>query len=475
MKVLLTGANGYIGTRLLQVLAEKGHEIIALARVPESVFVPEKIASQIKVIQGDLLGEFHIPEEIDAAYYLVHSMSRHLKDFDQKDRKAAESFTEALSKTKAKQLIYLTGLISSDNLSKHLQSRFEVEKILKSGSVPVTVFRAGIIIGSGSASFEIIRDLTEKLPIMIAPRWIKSRCQPLAVRDVLFYLSEGLGVEDCIGKTFDIGGPDVLSYQEMLYEYAKVRGLHRLIISVPFFTPKLSSYWLILITSTNYFLARTLVDSMKVDAVCTEHEIEKILPRKCLPYKEAVERALEKIEENAVLSSWRDAWATSGCDPKYHDYLKIPEHGAYKFKVTKSFEGNPDKIFKRIYAIGGIKGYYFMDWAWRFRGLIDRLIGGVGLRRGRTRRKELRPGDTIDFWRVLQIDKTHRTLKLYAEMKLPGEAWLEFHVYDTTVEQIATFRPKGVFGRLYWWVLYPVHIILFPGMLSKILTKKNGH
>lgn len=471
MKVLLTGANGYIGTRLLQLLTEKGHEIIALARVPESVFVPEKIALQVKVIKGDLLGDFHLPKEIDAAYYLVHSMSDYLKDFDQKDRKAAERFVEALSKTKAKQLIYLTGLISSDNLSKHLQSRLEVEKILKKGAVPVTVFRAGIIIGSGSASFEMIRDLTEKLPIMVAPKWITSRCQPLAVRDVLFYLSEGLGFAECIGKTFDIGGPDILTYKEMLYGYAKVRGLHRFIISVPVFTPKLSSYWLILITSTNHFLARTLVDSMKVDAICTEHEINKILPRRCLPYHEAVEKALEKIEENGVLSSWRDAWTTSGRDPKFHDYLKIPEHGAYKFKVNKPFEGNPDKIFKRIYAIGGVKGYYFMDWAWRIRGLIDRLIGGVGLRRGRTHRQELRPGDTIDFWRVLQIDRTHRTLKLYAEMKLPGEAWLEFHVFDNNVEQIATFRPKGVFGRFYWWVLYPVHIILFPGMLSKILKK----
>ncbi|MCP5505742.1 MAG: SDR family oxidoreductase [Chlamydiales bacterium] len=475
MKVLLTGANGYIGTRLLQVLAEKGHEIIALARVPESVFVPEKIQSQVKVIQGDLLGEFTLPKEIDAAYYLIHSMSRHLEDFDQKDRKAAERFTQALAKTNAKQLIYLTGLISSENLSKHLQSRLEVEKILKSGSIPVTVFRAGIIIGSGSASFEIIRDLTEKLPLMIAPKWVKSRCQPLAVRDVLFYLSEGLGNKECLGKTFDIGGPDLLSYKEMLYGYAKVRGLHRLIIDVPFFTPKLSSYWLIFITSTNYYLARSLVDSMKVDAICTERQIEKVLPRKCLSYLESVEKALAKIEENAVLSSWHDAWTTSGRDPRFYDSLQIPEHGAYKYKVTKKLEGDPDEVFKRIYAIGGIKGYYFMDWAWRFRGLIDRLIGGVGLRRGRTRRQELRPGDTIDFWRVLQIDKTHRILKLYAEMKLPGEAWLEFHVNEGEVKQVATFRPKGLFGRLYWWILYPIHLILFPGMLSKILSKKNHH
>ncbi|QVL58221.1 MAG: DUF2867 domain-containing protein [Simkaniaceae bacterium] len=471
MKVLLTGSTGYIGTRLLQVLVEKGHEVIALARVPESVFVPEKTQDQVRVIQGDLLKNLELPKDIDAAYYLVHSMSSNLNDFDTKDRKAAENFSEALGKTNCKQLIYLTGLISSHNLSKHLRSRLEVEKLLQAGTVPVTVFRAGIIIGSGSASFEIVRDLTEKLPIMVAPKWVRSCCQPLAVRDVLFYLSESLGNKECVGQTFDLGGPDILTYKEMLLGYAKIRGLLRWIIIVPFFTPKLSSYWLIFVTSTNYFLARTLVDSMKVNAVCSEHKIEKILRRKCLSYKEAVEKALDRIEENAVISSWRDAWISSGTDPKYHDYLKIPEHGSYKYKVTKSFEGDPDRLFKRIYAIGGIKGYYFMDWAWRFRGIIDRLIGGVGLRRGRTRRTTLKPGDTIDFWRVLQVDKKHRILKLYAEMKLPGEAWFEFQVHESSVDQTATFRPKGVWGRLYWWILYPIHLILFPGMLSKILKK----
>lgn len=473
MKVLLTGSTGYIGTRLLQVLAEKGYEVIALARVPESVLIPEKFQDQVKVISGDLFKDFELPEEIDAAYYLVHSMSNRLEDFEEKDRKAAENFVKALAKTNCKQLIYLTGLISSKNLSKHLRSRLEVEKILQTGPIPVTVFRAGIIIGSGSASFEIIRDLTEKLPIMVAPKWVRSRCQPLAVRDVLFYLSEALEKKECIGQTFDIGGPDILTYKEMLLGYAKVRGLFRCIITIPFFTPKLSSYWLIFITATNYFLARSLVDSMKVDAVCTEHKIDKILPRKCLTYKEAVKKALNKIEENAVISSWRDSWTSSSMDPKYYDMLKIPKHGSYQYNVTKSFVGDPDEVFRRIYAIGGVQGYYFMDWAWRFRGIIDRFIGGVGLRRGRTRRKVLKSGDTIDFWRVLQVDKEHRILKLYAEMKLPGEAWLEFHVHQNSVDQIATFRPKGVFGRIYWWALYPIHIILFPGMLSKILRKKR--
>ncbi|MDJ0652029.1 MAG: SDR family oxidoreductase [Simkaniaceae bacterium] len=473
MKVLLTGATGYIGTRLLQTLAEKGQEVIALARVPESVLIPEKFQDQVKVIPGDLLKNLELPAKVDVAYYLVHSMSNRQEDFEKKDRKAAENFVKALAKTRCKQLIYLTGLISSKNLSKHLRSRLEVEQILQKGPIPVTVFRAGIIIGSGSASFEIIRDLAEKLPIMIAPKWVRSCCQPLAVRDVLFYLNEALDKKECISKTFDIGGPDILTYKEMLLGYAKVRGLFRWIITVPFFTPKLSSYWLVFITATNYFLARSLVDSMKVDAVCTEHEIDKILPRKCLSYEEAVEKALSRIEENAVISSWRDSWTSSGMDPKYYDMLKIPENGSYRYRVTKSFKEDPDVAFKRIYAIGGRRGYYFMDWAWRFRGLIDRFIGGVGLRRGRTRRQVLKSGDTIDFWRVLQVDPKHRILKLYAEMKLPGEAWLEFRVHQNSVDQTATFRPKGILGRIYWWILYPVHRILFPGMLSKVLKAKK--
>ncbi|MCB1109356.1 MAG: SDR family oxidoreductase [Chlamydiia bacterium] len=471
MKVLLTGANGYVGTRLLELLAEKGHEVVALARVPESVHIPERIAKQVTVVQGDLLQGVKLPPDIDAAYYLVHSMCRHLEDFDQKDRKAATQFVQALTQTRCKQLIYLTGLITTQNLSKHLASRLEVEKILKSGSVPVTVFRAGIIIGSGSASFEIIRDLVEKLPIMVAPKWVKTRCQPIAVRDVLFYLAEALGHQKCIGKTFDIGGPDILTYKEMLLEFARVRKLRRLILVVPVLTPKLSSLWLIFVTSTNYFLARSLVDSMTIDAVCQENHVQEILPRTCLSYREAIEKAFEQIQENAVISSWRDSWTASGLDPQYHEYIKVPEHGCYKMQTSKSFDLDPDAVFKQVYHIGGETGYFSMNWAWRIRGLIDRYLGGVGLRRGRTKRKDLKAGDVIDFWRVVQIDPKHRHLILFAEMRVPGEAWLEFHVHSHQIDQIATFRPRGLFGRFYWWLFWPIHLILFPGMLRMILKR----
>lgn len=474
MKVLLTGANGYIGTRLLLLLAENGHEIVALARVPASVHVPEKIRKQVTVIQGDLLKGVELPKDIDAAYYLVHSMCRHLKDFDAQDRKAAENFVAALKKTECKQLLYLTGLITTENLSKHLASRLEVEKILKKGPIPVTVFRAGIIIGSGSASFEIIRDLVEKLPIMVAPKWITTQCQPIAIRDVLYYLSEALGKEECMGQTFDIGGPDVLTYREMLYGFARARKLHRLIIVVPVLTPRLSSLWLVFVTSTNFYLARSLIDSMTINATCTEHRIHDILPRKCLSYHEAIGKAFEKIQENAVISSWRDSWTASGLDPSYHEYVKVPSHGCYKMKASQTFSLDPDAVFKQVYQIGGRNGYFSMNWAWRIRGLIDRYLGGVGLRRGRTRREELKAGDVIDFWRVIQIDSKHRHLILFAEMKVPGEAWLEFHVYENYIDQIATFRPRGVFGRFYWWLFYPIHLIMFPSMLRTILRRAKS-
>lgn len=474
MKVLLTGANGYVGTRLLQVLVEEGHEVIAFARMPQSVFIPERIKEKVWVIQGDLLKEFELPKEIDAAYYLVHSMCKHLKDFDQKDRKAAKNFIQALEKTNCRQLLYLTGLISSKNLSKHLESRLEVENILKSGKVPTTVFRSGIIIGSGSASFEIIRDLIEKLPILVAPKWVNSHCQPIGISDVLFYLSKSLGNKECLGKTFDIGGPDVLTYKEMLYEYAKVRKLHRLIISVPILTPNLSSYWLVLITSTNFFLARSLVDSMTVDAVCQNFSIKEILPHKCLAYEEALLRCLEKIQDNAVISSWYDSWTSGGFDPDFYDYVKVPDFGCYKMKASKTFSGDPDAIYSKVYHIGGSSGYFYMNWAWHFRALIDRCFGGAARFHRRTRREELFPGNVIGFWRVIQVDKEHRRLILFAEMKLPGEAWLEFHVFENQVEEIATFRPRGLFGRLYWWLFYPIHLIMFPGMLRKIVNEKKS-
>jgi len=293
MKILLTGANGYIGSRLTYSLLEKGHSIIALVRDPKRFHPPK---GDITIYQGDLLHLEtlkNLPKDIDAAYYLVHAMSDEPDHFAKNDRISAENFVHAITKTTCKQIIYLSGIASDPHLSKHLSSRLEVETILKSGPIPLTVLRASIIIGSGSASFEIIRDLVEKLPIMVAPKWVKQKCQPIAITDVLYYLTSVLHHPDCFEKAFEIGGPEAISYKDMLLRYAKKRDLKRFIITVPVLTPRLSSYWLIFITSTNFYLARSLIASLKNDSIKTDFSIDAIFPRKCFSYEEAIDHALQ--------------------------------------------------------------------------------------------------------------------------------------------------------------------------------------
>ncbi len=470
MVILIVGANGYIGTRLIPLLLAEGHEVVAVARRPESIR-----PSKAKVVQGDLLKKESLealPKAIDAAYYLVHSMAHKHEDFEALDKQAAENFVSYISTTTCKQVIYLTGLISGKELSKHLRSRLEVETTLKGAKPPLTSLRSGIIIGSGSASFEIIRDLVEKLPIMITPKWVRSLCQPIAVRDILEYLVKVLGHSDCIGQTFDVGGPDILTYKEMLQGYAKVRKLYRLMIPVPLFTPALSSYWLILITSTNYYLARSLIDSVKNNAICSDDRIHKIIPKKCLSYKEAVTRALDKIAADQVESTWKDSWSSAGSGVP--EEMEIPKFGCLSMATGIDFTGDPDAVFQSVQQMGDQKGWCYMNWAWRVRGLFDRALGGVGMRKGRRSKGELKAGDVIDFWRVLHVNPEKRQLTLLAEMKLPGEAWLDFKVEKAPkgyrLTQTAIFRPQGLFGRFYWYIFYPVHLIMFPGMLKRLVT-----
>ena len=315
MRVLITGANGYVGTRLIDQLAKNNYSIIATARHADSVRFPIENADQLEVIEADFLVKeslTNLPKQIDVVYYLIHSMAQNKEDFTSLDKQAAENFVSYVNSTSCKQIIYLTGLVSTSNLSKHLASRLQVETILKQASSPLTSLRTGIIIGSGSASFEIIRDLTEKLPIMVAPKWVSRRCQPIAISDIIDYLIAVIYNQKCLNKTFDVGGPDILTYKELLLEYAKVRKLWRLIFTVPFFTPHLSSYWLILVTTTNYYLAQALVNSMKNDAVCQENEITKIIPKTCLTYKKALEKTFEKINTDQVLSTWKNTWSATG-------------------------------------------------------------------------------------------------------------------------------------------------------------------
>ena len=480
MKVLLTGANGYIGKRLLPLLVRQGHKVVTLVRSPYRLTIPDEFQEQVEIYVGDLLKPEtlkDLPKDIDAAYYLVHSMARKEKDFAKQEQRCAQNFVEMIKQTKIKQIVYLGGIANAEKLSSHLKSRKNVEDILIECEIPCTILRAGIIFGAGSASFEIIRDLVEKLPIMVAPRWVATQSQPIAIVDVLYYLSHVLLNEKCFNQTFDIGGPETMSYKEMLYRFAKLRRLKRYIIQVPVLTPKLSSYWLIFVTSTNFYLAQALVDSLKCEAVCSENRIQNILPHKSLTFDEAVKLAFSKIEQNDVLSSWKDAMSGSDLDPNLSRYFEIPKHGCLSDQEKVSFSGSVEDVVEKIWKIGGKTGWYYMDWAWKIRGFIDILFGGVGLRRGRTDSNNIHRGDSLDFWRVLVADRHQGRLLLYAEMKVPGEAWLEFNVDHENgggiLTQTATFRPRGILGRLYWYILLPFHKLIFTGMARQLARPRS--
>lgn len=479
MKILLTGANGYIGTRLLPVLLENGHDVICMVRDPRRFALESDFGNKVQIITGDLLNSESlksIPNDIEAAYYLVHSMSGSGEDFADLELKSAQNFVQQIQKTACKQIIYLTGIANDDELSKHLTSRLAVEEELKSSGISYTILRAAIIIGSGSASFEIIRDLAEKLPVMVAPKWVKTRCQPIAIRDVLAYLSGVLKNEKAYNEVFDIGGPDILTYKQMLLQYSESRGLKRWIITVPVLTPKLSSLWLNLVTAVPYSLARSLVDSMKNEVICKNDNIQKAVPKECLTYKEALNLAFEKIEQNSIVSSWKDALNRGYLETSFMDQVKVPQNGTVEYKVKMPFERKAEEVFENIWGIGGSRGWYYLDWLWSLRGFLDKMFGGVGTRRGRTSNVSLQAGDVLDFWRVLLADKTNKRLLLYAEMKVPGEAWLEFKIIQyhgkSYLSQIATFRPHGLWGRMYWYAMFPFHLVLFKGMAKQITTYK---
>ena len=388
-------------------------------------------------------------------------------DYEAKERKAAQHFREAMSRTSVKHIIYLGGIVNEDQLSKHLTSRKNVELELSKGSYAFTAFRAGIIIGSGSASFEIIRDLVEKLPVMIAPRWLKTKCQPIGITDVLQFLTKGLFNTKLYDQSFDIGGQDILTYKEMLLQFAKARQLNRKIMIVPVMTPRLSSYWLYFVTSVSYHLASSLVDSMKVEVVCQRSSINELLDIQPISYSEALNKAFLKIEKNEIVSSWKDSFSSSGFTMDISDFIKAPSFGCFTDKREQKIE-DMDQCIQKIWSIGGQTGWYYGNWLWQIRGYMDKLAGGVGLRRGRTNLDSIDAGDTLDFWRVLYANKETGRLLLYAEMKLPGEAWLEFKVVEDKLVQTATFRPLGLMGRMYWYSVLPFHGFIFSGMLNAL-------
>ncbi len=470
MKILLTGVTGYLGKRLLPVLLSGGHEVICCVRDLSRFDATRYNGGKLSVIEVDFLKKDRlssIPSDIDAAYYLIHSMSASIKDFDELEKQSAENFTEAINKTNAEQVIYLGGIANDENLSKHLTSRKKVEEILSEGNFNLTVLRAGIVIGSGSASFEIIRDLVEKLPVMITPRWLNTKCQPIAIRNVIQFLYGVLFKKETYGKIYDIGGPDILTYREILLKFASVRGLKRRILVLPVMTPRLSSYWLFFVTSTSYKLAVNLVNSMKVEVICAPNNLSDLLKINLISYEDSVRFAFEKIEHHDVPSSWKDALTKNSSTEKFSGLIEVPEFGCFKDERSIKIKDEL-AVVDRIWAIGGKNGWYYANWLWEIRGLLDQIIGGVGLRRGRRSDVDIQAGDSLDFWRVLYADKSEKRLLLYAEMKLPGEAWLEFKVVNNQLIQKAVFRPLGLMGRLYWYLVSPFHFFVFRGMIKNI-------
>lgn len=470
MKILITGANGYIGRRLLVLLCSKGHQVVALVRSAARLSLDHVRTDRLEIIQTDLLKSPspQLPRDIEVAYYLVHSMHQSAR-FDELEELCAHNFIKAVEGTSAERIIYLSGLLGRGGRSQHLESRHRVEEILRAGRLDATILRSGPIVGSGSAVFEIMRDLVERLPLILLPRSAGNLCQPIAIGDVLHYLLQILQVPESRNHTFDIAGPDRLSYRQMVSDFAHIRKLPRLVLTLPLIPRWLAHRMLYGLTSVPYSLARALLTSLDASTTADLLSAERFVPGyRCLTYRQGVMRAFTCVSQNAIFSSWRDALSLSDLSPQLSCYVERPSRGCVHKKVVLPFSLSRDDLIARIWSVGGASGWYAANWAWRLRGLLDRLVGGVGLRRGRTDPHHLHVGDCLDFWRVLVADRKKGRLLLFAEMRVPGQAWLEINVSEPTAPQqleiVATFRPKGILGRLYWYSLLPIHIYIFSKM-----------
>jgi len=481
MKILLTGSTGYIGKRVLPVLLDQGHEVICCVRNKDR-FPGSGIYKHpgITLFEVDFLKDIlpaDVIQSIDAAYYLINSMGSKSDDSGSQEVLSAHNFVQIIKQTTVKQIIYL-GSYSNPGPSIKFNSINQVEEIIKTSGIPYTIFKTEIIVGSGSASFEIIRDLVELLPVMVAPKWITTRTQPIAIRNVLEYLTGVLLKKDTYNSVYEIGGPDLLSYKEMLHQFAEVRGMKRHILIIPIKATRFSAYWLYFITSTSYKLAKYLVDSMETEVVHQKNSLDLLLNIQPISYKEAVKLAFQRIEQNNVVSSWKDSLVSSYDDNTLLEHIKVPTKGCYRDRRKMEITTSVEQVLCNMWSIGGERGWYYGNWLWNIRGFLDKLWGGVGLRRGRTNTNTIYTGDSIDFWRVLAADKVNKRLLLYAEMKLPGEAWLEFKIIQKNntsyLQQTATFRPVGVAGRLYWYAEYPFHLFIFNGMAKNLIRYRNN-
>jgi uncharacterized protein YbjT (DUF2867 family) len=477
-RVLVTGATGYIGGRLVRELLTHGYRVRVLVRDAHRL-QDYPWRESVEIFEGDATKTGVLDEalaDIDLAYYLLHALMVS-EDFEKVEEQLARDFGIAAKNNNVKRIVYLGGITTGDeNLSPHMSARAITGEILRASGVPTIELRAGVVIGSGSASFEMLRHLTERLPIMVTPKWLKNRIQPIAIRDVLRYLVGSATIDEKVNRDFDIGGPEVFTYMEMMQIYASVAGLRkRIIIPLPVLTPKLASGWIGLVTPVPVTLAKRLVASLKHEVVARNDEIRKYVPDApggLTDFRKAVSLALTRVRDLEVETRWSSA-QTPGThseplptDPSWA--------GGSLYKDERRFVSNDsiDQVWERVEAIGGDNGYSTATWAWELRGLMDRFVGGVGLRRGRRDPLKLREGESLDFWRVESIDRP-RLLRLRAEMKLPGLAWLEFRVEKnadgkTLLTQRALYHPRGLFGHLYWWAVFPMHGIVFPSMAKKL-------